>query len=336
MRHSSRVGAEPTLFRYAAATMLTPEQLGFFETHGYLAVEGLLGRDVLEPVIVEYEGIMAELRAGWIADGALDPAAPTGSFEDQIIAAYRAGLEYFQPMDISLPPGDITPDLPFHAGPAIFALMTNDRLLDAVEQFIGPEITSNPIQHVRIKPPSADLSVTEERAHITFTDWHQDRAVALPEADRTRMVTTWVAITDATVENGCLRVIPGSHRGSMLPHCPKPQAAIADGYVDEAGARPVPVKAGGVIFFHPLTIHGSLANTSPGVRWSFDLRYNATEDPTGRPFFPGFVARSRAHPETELRDPAAWRAMWEAARARLAGGPPIKIHRWSADAEHCA
>ncbi len=317
--------------------MLSEAQLRQFEKDGYLVVEDLLDRSgTLDPVIAEYEAVLDDLWQGWIASGALDAAEPARTFEERIVRAYRAGLEYFQPMDISLPPGTITEDTPFHAGPAIFGLMTDDRLLDAIQSILGPEITSNPIQHIRIKPPTADLRSDEVRAHITSTDWHQDRAVTLEEADETRMVTAWVAVSDATVENGCLQVIPGSHRGRMLPHCPQNQVGIPAAMMAGRQARPLPVRAGGVILFHPLTIHGSLSNTSQGIRWSFDIRYNVTGEPTGRPMFPSFVARSAAAPETALRDPAEWRRLWERARSRLSLKETTTIHRWSPDAAHCA
>jgi ectoine hydroxylase-related dioxygenase (phytanoyl-CoA dioxygenase family) len=317
--------------------MLDDQQLEQFREDGYLVVDEVLDPEtVLDPVIEEYEQLLSQLGARWISEGRLAPDAPAATFQDRIISAYRAGLDYFQPMDISLPGGEISPDTPFHAGPAIFRLMTDDNLLDTVEAIIGPENTSNPIQHVRIKPPVMDLDTSEIRAHITATDWHQDRAVTLEEADRTRMVTVWLAVTDATVENGCLQVIPGSHRGEMMPHCPNPQVGIPESFIDGTRARPLPVKSGGAILFHPLTIHGSLVNTTSKVRWSFDLRYNVTGDPTGRPMFPGFVARSRAAPETELRDPAEWRGMWEAARSRLSADPSVTLHRWAPDAAHCA
>ena len=317
--------------------MLSRGQLRDFEENGFLVVENLLDAEtVLDPLIEEYEELLDALRAGWVAEGRLDPSAPASSFQDLIKSAYRAGLDYFQPMDISLPPGDITPDLPFHAGPAVFKMMTDGNLLDSVESIIGREITSNPIQHVRIKPPSTILDASEIRAHITATEWHQDRAVTLEEADGTRMVTCWLAVTDATVENGCLRVIPGSHRGQMMPHCPNPQLAIPDAFIDQEAGLPLPVKAGGAILFHPLTIHGSLPNTTSDVRWSFDLRYNVTGDPTGRPMFPDFIARSHAAPETVMNDPGEWRRMWERARASLSNTQPVQIHRWSADAAPCA
>ena len=55
--------------------------------------------------------------------------------------------------------------------------------------------------------------------------------------------------------------------------------------------------------------HSSLSNNSDDVRVSLDLRYNPTGQPTGRPEFPGFVARSRRDPSSELRDPEAWKQL---------------------------
>jgi ectoine hydroxylase-related dioxygenase (phytanoyl-CoA dioxygenase family) len=205
-----------------------------------------------------------------------------------------------------------------------------------MEQLIGPELTSNPIQHVRIKPPATKLTSNEIRPHIAATDWHQDRAVALEDADQTDMVTIWIAITDATIENGCLQVQPQTLGQTILPHCPRTQTGIADGFINEARAIPLPVAAGGAVLFHPLTPHGSLDNTTGGFRWSFDIRFSATGQPTGRSHFPDFIARSRANPGSELRDWQACKSLWEEARARLSQAPHIDIHRWSSDAPYCA
>ena len=319
--------------------MIGSADLRRFSETGYLVLENFVDREtILDPVIAEYEQIMDELTAGWVRDGRLDANRWPQTFEGRIVAACQAGLEYFQPMDISLPGGPIKADTPFHAGQAVFRMMTDDSLLDVVESIIGPEITSNPIQHVRIKPPACHVHETETQTLITATDWHQDRAVAIEEADRTRMVTVWIAVTDATLENGCLQVIPGSNRGDMKLHCPNPQARIPDNLMDGLSAMPLPVKAGSLILLHPLTIHSSLANeTTTEVRWSFDLRYSVTGEPTGRPIFPSFVARSRANPGTELRDPNHWRSSWETARARLSADQRSHIiHRWSPDAVLCA
>ena len=317
--------------------MLTPAQLTRFNDHGYIVIEDVLDRvTVLEPLIEEYDELLAQLYKNWVAAGLLIDRPDVKDFEGRLLAAYQAGVDYFQPLDISLPPGDITNDVPFHAGPAIFKVMTDSKLLDLIASVIGPEITSNPIQHVRIKPPMTELDQDEIRAHITSTDWHQDRAVTLEEADATRMVTAWLAITDATTENGCLQVVPGSHHNGMQLHCPTPQLGIPTKFFDSQSAMPLPVKAGGLILFHPLTIHGSLENRTQNFRWSFDLRYNTTGDPTGRPMFPEFVARSASDPDSELRSADDWRRLWVDAREKLAKENPVTIHRWATDAVHCA
>jgi ectoine hydroxylase-related dioxygenase (phytanoyl-CoA dioxygenase family) len=315
--------------------MLSAEQVTGFERDGYLVVEDVLGPDILDPVRAEYADLLDRLYAGWRAGGRVG-APVTDDFWGKLLTAYRAKCDWFQPMDISLPGERIAADTPMHFGPAVFDMVIAPRLLDLVQDLIGPEITSNPIQHVRIKPPSVDLEPDEVRAHITATDWHQDRAVALQEADATQMITVWLAVTDATVENGCLQVLPRQGIQDMLPHCPKTQTGIADGFVDEAKAVPLPVRAGGAVIFHPLTPHASLVNRTGGFRWSFDLRYHVTGQNSGRTHFPEFVARSRAAPETELRDWRIWRRMWQDARARLAQTPHIDIHRWTSDAPYCA
>lgn len=316
--------------------MLTAGQIASFEANGYLIVEDVLDQErVLDPVRAEYAALIDRLYQGWAEEGRVPPDAD-GGFWDKLLGAYKAGCDWFQPMDISLPGERIEADTPFHFGPAVFDLLTCDALLDVVEDLIGPEITSNPIQHVRIKPPAQNLRGDEIRAHITATDWHQDRGVTLAEADDTTMITVWCAVTDATEDNGCLTVIPGAHRKGMLPHCPKIQTAIADGFIDESAGVPLPVRSGGIVIFHPLVPHASLTNRSNGFRWSFDIRYNKTGEPTGRSHFPSFVARSRNDPSTVLKDWRQWRGMWEDARARLAGAPHIDIHRWSSDSPVCA
>ena len=74
---------------------------------------------------------------------------------------------------------------------------------------------------------------------------------------------------------------------------------------------------------------------SPGIGWSFDLRYHKTGEPTGRPLFPGFVARSRANPETELRDSAQWREMWQGAWNHLLEIEKPSFNRWNVDSSVC-
>ena len=315
--------------------MLNEAQLADFERRGFLVVENLLDEATLRAVRAEYAGLMDRLYAEWHAAGLVD-AAPAGlDFWGKLDRAYKAGFDWFQPLDISLPHHDIRDDTPMHFGPAVFDMARSERILDMVEQLIGPEISSNPIQHIRIKPPQNAVPEGETRAHIVATDWHQDQGVTMPEADATQFVTVWLAITDATVENGCLQVADG-HYDAMLPHCTKKQVGIADPFVPRGNATPTPVKAGGAVVFHPLTPHASLPNVSDGYRWSFDLRYHVTGQPSGRSQFPEFVARSRSNPASELRDWREWRRMWEDTRHHLAHAPHLPQHRWDATSPYCA
>ena len=314
--------------------MLSRQDVERFERQGYLVVEGLVVDHVLENVRDEYALLMDRLFNQWHVEGLVDAPRPGMDFWEKLDVAYRGGFDWYQPFDISLPHAGITEETPFHFGPAVFGMVTDSNVLDAVEALIGPEITSNPIQHVRIKPPERAVAKDEIRAHVVSTDWHQDQGVTLPEADETTFVTVWLAITDATVENGCLKVAADRY-DEMMPHCPRVQTALADPYVPETFV-PVPVKAGGAVIFHPMTPHASLANESDGYRWSFDLRYSVTGQPTGRSHFPEFVARSRSNPASELKDWRAWKDMWEETRSHLANAPHIAQHRWDESSPHCA
>ncbi len=315
--------------------MLDKDQLSFFAENGYLVVPDVIDKATLDAVKIEYIDLVDDLYRGWHAQGLVSVSPEGLSFWDKISECNLRGIDWFQPLDISLPHNDITETTPMHFGPGIFDIITSGKLVDIVEQLIGPEITSNPIQHVRIKPPARSVPKSETRAHITATDWHQDMGVTLEEANQTKMVTVWLAVTDATVENGCLQVAHGKH-SSLLPHCNKTQVGIADRFLPSEHIVPTPVPAGGVVIFHPYTPHSSLPNSSNEFRWSFDLRYNVTGQPTGRSQFPEFIVRSRARPEKELHDWKVWKRSWEETRWKLSNIPHIPQHRWKNEAPYCA
>ena len=106
-------------------------------------------------------------------------------------------------------------------------------------------------------------------------------------------------------------------------------------YSREEGV-PVPMQRGDVLFLTKWTVHSSLPNNSDEIRWSFDLRYQPIGQATGREAFPGFVARSRANPSSELRDAAAWEQLWRQARDHLAAVDNHPYNRWSATDAVCA
>ncbi|MEM7346176.1 MAG: phytanoyl-CoA dioxygenase family protein, partial [Chloroflexota bacterium] len=247
-------------------------------------------------------------------------------------------LDYSQPLDIALPQSNVTKTTPFHTGPAIFNLLRSPRLLDAVEQFIGPEIYSNPVQHVRIKPPERALPHGYgTNSLVTHTPWHQDMGVIHEEADDSNILTVWLAITEATEENGCMAVVPRSHKDHLALHCPidGDSVTIPESRIP-AKPLPLPMKPGDVLFMTSTTMHTSLRNVSDKIRWSFDLRYNPVGEKTGRPWFPGFVARSQKNPEAELHDVEQWGQLWRDARRTIVEQGIPTFNRWDGNAIGCA
>jgi len=92
-------------------------------------------------------------------------------------------------------------------------------------------------------------------------------------------VTLWIALDDASLANGCMLVIPGTHRGQLLPVEPLPpnfwrisQAAVRS-EVPAASPVPLQVTAGDVVLMHPKLVHGSGPNKSHTWRRALAIRY---------------------------------------------------------------
>jgi ectoine hydroxylase-related dioxygenase (phytanoyl-CoA dioxygenase family) len=323
---------------------LTPRQVERFHDEGYLLVEGIVDpAEYLDPLVEEYEERLDELANELFAAGKIQSLYADLPFGRRLTRIYaETGKVWAQYFDFSLPFKNVAPDEPCHFGPAVFNLLSNPNLLDVAESLIGPELYSNPVQHVRLKPPEKYVPVDPNTGRVMLgaTPWHQDAGVVREEADETNMLTVWVPLVDATIENGCLAVVPNNHDEGLFPHCSSPTLGthLPEQLFDVERMLPLPIKRGGALFLTRTTPHCSLSNLSEDVRCSVDLRYNPIGQNTGRDDFPGFVARSRAHPETELRDPAIWKQLWLETRARLAATTEeIKpFHRWSNDGPGCA
>jgi ectoine hydroxylase-related dioxygenase (phytanoyl-CoA dioxygenase family) len=319
---------------------LTAAQREQFIDEGYLVVEGVLD-PVLDigPVLAEYNEVLDGIAASLYEEGAIASTYRDLPFADRLAQiCAESGRNFPQHFDISLPQTGVQHDTPMHHGPAVFNLLTSPRLLDVVESVVGPEIYSNPVQHIRMKLPERAVAKGSYNGLVSSVPWHQDNGVILPEADESTILTVWLPLLPATVENGCLQVIPRSHRGGLEPHCPTDKSlSIPERFIPTERAVPLPMAVGSILLMTQQTVHSSLDNlTEDQVRISLDLRYQPTGQPTGRPAFPGFVARSAAHPDSVLRDPAAWAQSWREARERLAELEKPSFNRWRADAPVCA
>ncbi len=321
--------------------VLSGTQLRHLADEGYLVVEDVFDpvRD-LQPLIAEYDDVLDGIATALHAEGVIGSAYRDLSFYDRLIQVYaESGRNFIRHFDISLPQSGIRHDTPVHLGPAVFELLTHPRLLDAIEDVIGPEIYASPVQHIRMKLPKRAIAAQHRNdGLISDIPWHQDNGQILPEADDTVVLTVWIAVTDATPENGCLQVVPRSHRGDVVTHCPGINGlSIPEQLFAARQAVPLPMRAGSILLLHRRIIHASLPNvTEDQVRLSFDLRYQPIGQPTGRPAFPGFIARSAAHPESVVRDPAAWAQAWYDTRSRLADKESPNVERWQAGVGVCA
>ena len=319
--------------------MITDQQKEEFADQGYLVVRGVLDVGVdIEPFKQAYIGYldtladiyMGETRPGLRANFA---ARPFGErFAICLGCSGGTVLQHLDPsLNVLLPGYRLRSDLPSAQRPELFSLMCNERLLHAVERFTGPEITTSPIYHVNLKLPQPYLQLSAKAAVAAGHDspvvnplwrfnvgdkasWHSDAAFGLPDALSSRIVNAWIPVTSATMENSCLVVSPASHRLT-------PERVIASQSVIEKAVA-LPAEPGDVIFLDNNLAHTALSNTTANqIRWAFNFRYLPTGEPTGRPFLPSFVARSRSAPERELRDPELWSRMWRAALERVSRNP---------------
>lgn len=326
------------------STSLSIGQREQFETEGYLVIEDVLDPELdLQPIIDEYAGVLDAIAGALHEQGAIGATYDGLPFVERLIrVCAESGRNFPQHFDFSLPQTGVSHTTPIHVGPAVFHTLTNPRLLDVVEALIGPEIVSNPVQHIRMKLPRQAVATSGGYSSlISKAPWHQDNGVILPEADAASILTVWLPLTEASVDNGCLQLIPRSHRDGLTAHCPAEAGLTIPTSLLPTHQAPVPLpmRPGSVLLMTQRTIHSSLDNvTTDQVRISMDLRYQPIGQPTGRPAFApaAFIARSRAHPEQVLRDPAAWASTWLALRDRLAEQDNPTFNRWTAEAAVCA
>jgi hypothetical protein len=149
-------------------------------------------------------------------------------------------------------------------------VVRNARMLDAVEDLIGPDILCW----------GSSFFIKEPR-NTAYVSWHQDSTYwGLEPPD---IVTAWVALSDSTSQNGAMRVIPGSHLHEQIPHrdtfasdnlLSRGQEIMVD--VDEREAVTLELAAGEMSLHHVRLIHGSEPNPSGLRRIGFAIRYIPT------------------------------------------------------------
>ncbi len=151
--------------------------------------------------------------------------------------------------------------------PVWFGLVSEPALLDIAGAFLGPNIALFATHYI-CKPPRTGRAVR----------WHQDGAFW--PLDPPEVITAWVAVTDSAPDNGCVRVIPGSHRLPVAEMQPVDGDAVLSEEiavdVDEDAAVDLVLAPGDVSVHHPSIHHASQPNTSDRWRRGLTARYIPT------------------------------------------------------------
>jgi phytanoyl-CoA hydroxylase len=224
---------------------LTPAEIEFYRENGYLAVQRAFdptevqaGLEGLQALIMgarpDFEGIVFESKAQEVL---------STLNEQQRQDAVRK-ICHFVKFEQRL-----------------HALAYHPKLLAATRALIGEE--THMFQDMGlIKPPR----IGREKP------WHQDHAY-FNYPIGTRIVGVWVALDEATLENGCMQVLPGLHKEGPRLHFQRRDWQICDGEIMGRRSVAIPLKPGGVLFFDGLMPHGTPHNTSAKRRRAVQFHY---------------------------------------------------------------
>ena len=218
-------------------------------------------------------------------------------------------------------------DVMYMLSPGIFEFLLDNPLLDILEAVLGPDISCNPIQHLRAKPPTKLEGGNEPSFHNV--PWHQDAGVMMAEADGSNILTCWIPLVDVTDSMGPMRAIPNCIGKGYLPHIEAAETMIDPPVGEELLTAQSPIKLtckkGDVVLMNRFTPHSSTPNNSDICRWSLDLRYQTTGHHTGRTAHPAFQVRSAEQEVFETYE--SWKSRWEDAFKNPRGFSGHRIHQ---------
>lgn len=165
--------------------------------------------------------------------------------------------------------------------PALQTMFGDSRMLDIAAQLgVGPDVALHPAWNLRGKMPAHEETVVP---------WHQDNSYWEPRLWDEEVLTVWVALVDASIENGCMQFVKGGHKSGLTAshtigsttstwYTELSEESVAKELLNkekldnDVDVRTIPVKAGSVIIFPGTTPHRSLNSSSPNIRWSCDWR----------------------------------------------------------------
>jgi phytanoyl-CoA hydroxylase len=225
--------------------MLTQEQVDFYRENGYLLVEGLFSPEEAAQFRQEAHAIIERLQQVSEVDATWASAREVTMTKTSLLHCHN---------------------VQFHSA-ILTRLMVDERLGSAAAQIIGSPNVQLHHNKLFIKPP-------EKGSPFPM---HQDQPF-FPH-DKDTMIAAVVHFDDAPLEKGCIRVVPGSYKQGPIPHVQEGSWHLPFDQYPLESSVPCPAKAGDVLFFSYLTIHGSGVNTSNEARTTLLIQMRDPEDP---------------------------------------------------------
>lgn len=225
--------------------MLTQSQVDFYHENGYLGVENVLSASEVEELRRVTDEFVEKSRAVTENTDVFD-LEPGHSADDPRLRRLKNPIEQHAAYDQAL---------------------RHPKILEIVSQLIGPALRTNG-NKLNIKYAQFGSPV----------EWHQDWAFYPHTNDD--LLAVGIAIDPMTMENGCLLVEPGSHKGPVLSHHHSKGffvGAVTEEDYEPKNAVPILVDAGGISIHHVRTLHGSAPNTSPHSRRLLLFQYCAID-----------------------------------------------------------
>ena len=216
---------------------LTPQQLDHYNEKGFVLVKGLVDAATAEKLMHEVEGLHEQMAAH-------EPEGVDVSWELEQPKDRPRRIRQLMGSEL--------------VSPTIDAISRSDELLSIMEQLIGQTIY---LFHSKLMMKAAYDG--------TFTPWHQDWGYWQHGSKEPTQVNCMLAIDPQNAENGALRFVPGSHKQGAIDHQNTGAASFGIGLEGDINAYEnelVEMQPGDAVFFGPLVIHGSEANTSPNHR----------------------------------------------------------------------
>jgi len=227
---------------------LTDEQFEQYQTDGYIVVEDALSPETVDRVKTRLREYTHGDREATGFQSQLEPAVERGevTVEDEGDAVRKfEGLGMVERDDV------------------FRSAAEHETIVDTTAQLLGPNLKLLR-SAAMFKPPA----VGSEKG------FHQDAAYyPIQPMDH---VTVWIALDEATTENGCMNVVPGAHKDGLLGHEAveyDTDIVIADRDFERSDAVPVPMDAGDALFTHCLVPHFTAPNTTETWRRALIMSY---------------------------------------------------------------